>query len=208
MTFFAFVVLPVMFPARFLPSRWTARGVREAALNAGILGAPFAVFLILTLVVTPMITENFFHYHFDYLSTILNRNLTALKTRPTEGPLGDLSAQTVAYNVLALFGSAVVPLETLRVLDLFSGQDLARPSAEFAVHMIVVPAFLLALAALAFCKPWLEPRRRVLMARSGAAMIAFLLFFAAVESRKGGWAYGFNYGSVLAVPFALMLGIW
>ena len=208
MPFFAFALLPVMFPDRFLPSRWTARGLREAALNAGILAAPFVVFLFLTLVVTPTITEHFFHYRFDYVSTILNRNLTALKTPPTEGPLGDLSAQTVAYNVLALFGSAVVPLETSRVLHLFSGQDLARPSAELAVYMIVVPTFLLALAALAFCKPWLKPRHRILMARSGAAMIAFVLFFAAVESRKGGWAYGLYYGSVFAVPFALLLGIW
>ncbi|MGO8867110.1 MAG: hypothetical protein ACLQME_11470 [Alphaproteobacteria bacterium] len=201
MPLFAYPLLVLLFPGRFLPPAWTARGTSAAAVNLAILALPLAAFFLFAIVFAPMITEHYFHYHFDYMGAILN-------SKGTTGPFGMFSLRTLALNFLALFGSAIVPLETKNVFQLFAGADLGAPSSELATYIICVPLFVLGLAALALCRGCLSPARRRLTARCGITMAAFLIFFAAVQGRHGGWAYGFYYGSVFAVLFALMLGIW
>ncbi len=201
MPLFAFPMLLLMFPRRFLPSAWSARELGAATVNVGILALPLAAFLLFCVVFVPMITEHFLHYRFDYIGAILNHD-------PNAGPFGIFSAGTLLLNFVALFGSALVPLATSHVFHLFAGTSLGAPSAELVTYLVVVPLFVLALAAVALCRNCLEPARRELTARAGITMAAFLFFFAAVQGRHNGWGYGYYYGSVFAVLFALMLGVW
>jgi len=201
MPLFAYPLLVLTFPNRFLPPAWTARGLSAAVVNLAILALPLIAFFQFSIFLAPMITEHYFHYYFDYMGAVFNSG-------GTTGPFGMFSPRTLALNFLALFGSAVVPLETKNVFQFFAGADLGAPSSELATYMICVPLFVLGLAALALCRSCLIPARRRLMARAAITITAFLIFFAAVQGRHGGWAYGYYYGSVFAVLFALMLGIW
>src|SRR5208282_3118821 len=135
MPFFAFALVPLMFPARFLPFSWKPGELSRSALNAALWVLPFACFLFFTLVVTPIITEHIFHYRFDYIDTLLNRNLTVEGTLPAEGALGDFSVRTVVVNFLALFGSTIVPLETKRVLYFLSGVDPFAPPPQLISYV-------------------------------------------------------------------------
>lgn len=201
MPLFGFPLLLLMFPSRFLPSAWTGRGMSAAMVNVGILALPLAFFFLFSIVLAPMITEHFFHYRFDYIGAILNHD-------PNAGPFGVFSAVMLLLHFVTLFGSAIVPLESGHVFHLFPGMSLSAPSAELVSYLAVVPLFVLALAAVALCRNCLDPARRKLMARAGMTVSAFVLFFAAVQGRHNIWGYGFYYGSVFAVLFALTLGVW
>ena len=201
MPLFAYPLLPLMFPNRFLTPTWKMQDLSAAIVNAAILAAPLIAFFLFSIVFAPMIIEHYFHHGFHYVDAILNSGRAA-------GPFGMLSARTLAFNFLALFGSAIAPLEAKNIFELFAGTDPLSPSWELATYMICVPLFVLGLAAFGLWSRHLKPGRGRLMARAGMTVAAFLLFFAAVQGRHGGWAYGFYYGSVFAVLFALILGIW
>ena len=200
MPLFAYPLVVLMFPSRFLPPAWRVRRLSAAMVNAAVLAMPLAAFFLFTIVLAPMIIEHYFHYRFDYIGAVLNGDRARGRSASFR--------RTLALNFLALFGSAIVPLEMKNVFQLFAGTELEAPSSELATYMVAVPLFALGMAALALCRRCVIPARRGLTARSAITVTAFLIFFAAVQGRHGGWAYGFYYGSVFAVLLALMLGIW
>lgn len=132
-----------------------------------VLAVPCVAFLAFTLFAAPLITEAAHGYRFDYLRTVLRGGAQAW------------SAENVARNILALFGSAIAPLQIADPMT-----QLDRYAAGLAV--VTVGA-------------WKADRRVAVMT------IAFLVFFTALTARHSGWAYGFYYGSVFAVFLSLLI---
>jgi hypothetical protein len=95
-----------------------------------------------------------------------------------QGGTGLFSLGTLAKNFFALLGSAIVPLQLGEPINMY--------------YVVGVPILLLCI---------LSMNVRVALATSG-----FILFFALVMGRHGGWGSGLYYGSVFAVFLALLIG--
>lgn len=197
---FAYALPALVFPRRFLPRPWAYRKVRAAAVNLGLLAAPFVAFVLFTIFVAPMITAHFFNYRFDYIGTLL-----AYNEGPDKPMFGVFSLHTLFLTILSLIGTSLVPLQAgLPAWRWFAAANMS--AAEALLYSAFVSVLVIIFVAI--YRGCANGYYRSLIAKFGLTIAVFLVFFSMLMGRLGlAWSTGFYYGTVFSVLFALMFGV-
>lgn len=180
---FAFPLVVLMFPRRFWShqnSSW-----REVLPNLAWLAMPLAAFLIFSILGAPVLTLAVHGYSFDYIGTLLNQ-----KSADDSGMFGVFSLFMLCFNFISLFDTSAFPSQ------LFAENLFVRTLAICLV---------LAFPLIAYIRSDEKPAR-ALIRRSFTAIAAFVVFFAIVSGRHGGYGSGYYYGSAFSVFFAILMG--
>jgi len=194
-----FMLVPVCFPSLF-----AKQGLSKAliARNVGFFLLPALAFLAFVLIVVPLLTQFFYGYRFDYLSSLLGIGKGAAGAKSFyEGPYGRFGVSNLFHNFSSLFGLSLTP-EWIAPLTrhpsaggVISGQ--ATTVAKVAIFAIVA----VALARLARGPQAANLRRYAL------ACMVFVVFISLVSGRHVPFITGYYYGSAWAVPFSVFAGL-
>lgn len=204
MPIFVFLLIPILFPALFVPNSLIANRWSKVLLNALFFAAPLLIFLVIVVVIVPLITERYFAFRFDYFGNtlLISENTRGAKSL-IDGPYARFSLGLVLENAMTLFGFAAVPSQISPFIKSDFGNYPGTQAANVAKWIFVLGALLVG-AALALCGR--NPAKHYLRA-TPVLFLGLFGFLTLLQVRHIPIATGFYYGSIFAVFLAVYVGL-
>jgi hypothetical protein len=200
----AFMILPLLFVAAFLPFERGARGIGAIVRNGLFFSIPVVLFLVMVLLIVPPITEAAFNCRFDYLgNTLLIGDNKYGATSLLQGPTATWTPAVMLDNFTTLFGISLVPY----VVSPFQmAQHYPYPVGQATnLPKIVVLAAFFGVAIFVAWRargPFANHLRGLLV-----ALPVFFLFLSLLQVRHLPVSTGYYYGAIFAGLFAVLVGM-